>query len=92
MHIFASHLLVCFWVIPFQPVCHTVFFLPLLLPLDFPAELKKMYITFPVEKMSANWCREKTRTISGNIILHTNLPRDVREVSSFEAKKGTVEH
>lgn len=51
-----------------------------------------MYITFPVEKMSANWCREKTRTISGNIILYTNLPRDVREVSSFEAKKGTVEH
>lgn len=26
------------------------------------------------------------------IILYTNLPRDIREVSSFEAKKGTVEH
>lgn len=33
----------------------------------------------------------KTRTISGNVILDT-LPRDVREVSSFEAKKGTVAH
>ena len=36
--------------------------------------------------------REKTKTISGNIILYRNLPRDVREVSSFGAKKGTVEH
>lgn len=36
--------------------------------------------------------REKTRTISGNIILYPSLPRDVREVSSFEAKNGTVEH
>lgn len=45
-----------------------------------------MYMTFLVEKMSAKWCREKTRTISGNI-LDTNLPRDVREVSSFETKK-----
>lgn len=50
-----------------------------------------MYITFLVEKMSAKWCREKTRTISGNI-LDTNLPGDVREVSSFETKKGTVEY
>lgn len=35
------------------------------------------------------WCREKTRTISGNIIFYTNLPRDVREVPSFEDPKGT---
>lgn len=50
----------------------------------------KLQVTFLVEEMSRNGAA-KTRTISGNVILDT-LPRDVREVSSFEAKKGTVAH
>ena len=57
---------------------------------DLSCRTIKLQVTFLVEEMSRNGAA-KTRTISGNVILDT-LPRDVREVSSFEAKKRTVAH
>lgn len=45
----------------------------------------KLHLTF----ILAKWCKEKQ--FQETLYFNTHLPRDVREVSSFEAQKGTVE-
>ena len=61
-----------------------VFFLHLLVLLAFPA------VAFLGEEVLPNGAVKQEQF--QETLYFTSLPRDVREVSSFEAKKGTVEH
>lgn len=59
-------------------------------PVGLSCRTIKLLVTFLVEEVSRNGAAKQEQF--QETLYFTHLPRDVREVSSFEAKKGTVEH